>query len=349
MEYTHINPSFIRMVVGISVSESNVVAEINIPAKTTDVLDWIRKKYKNPQIQFQGKLQDSLNEARWLSVFACISEDEEHVNGHLLPAPLSEEVFSGHIVILATLSEEQDTYEPSVASYVPIKADEYTILREEWVFESESLSECVDELPDDDIAVDTGGGADAVADDESVAQSVEYVRAKPIKRKGNIFVSTKLRTKVVDNLSGLVSAVLATELEEHILQYVNTLASKEYIEVDWGNPVFYNTYRSKAISVYNSITDHWKSLLEKGEITTVDFINLHAFETCPDKWKPYLDKIIADDKRKYSKSESAAIFMWCSACKKKTKCDYYQMQTRSADEPMTTFVNCLECDRRWKF
>ena len=41
--------------------------------------------------------------------------------------------------------------------------------------------------------------------------------------------------------------------------------------------------------------------------------------------------------------------MWCSGCKKKSKCDYYQMQTRSADEPMTTFMTCLECDRRWKF
>jgi transcription elongation factor S-II len=25
------------------------------------------------------------------------------------------------------------------------------------------------------------------------------------------------------------------------------------------------------------------------------------------------------------------------------------MQTRSADEPMTTFVSCLECYNRWKF
>ena len=39
----------------------------------------------------------------------------------------------------------------------------------------------------------------------------------------------------------------------------------------------------------------------------------------------------------------------CSRCKKKSKCSYYQMQTRSADEPMTTFVTCLECDKQWKF
>ncbi len=37
----------------------------------------------------------------------------------------------------------------------------------------------------------------------------------------------------------------------------------------------------------------------------------------------------------------------CGKCKQR-KCSYYQMQTRSADEPMTTFVTCLVCDNRWK-
>jgi len=37
----------------------------------------------------------------------------------------------------------------------------------------------------------------------------------------------------------------------------------------------------------------------------------------------------------------------CYKCKKR-KCTYYEMQTRSADEPMTTFVTCLSCGNRWK-
>ena len=37
----------------------------------------------------------------------------------------------------------------------------------------------------------------------------------------------------------------------------------------------------------------------------------------------------------------------CGKCKS-TKTTYYQMQTRSADEPMTTYVTCLECGNRWK-
>ncbi len=27
---------------------------------------------------------------------------------------------------------------------------------------------------------------------------------------------------------------------------------------------------------------------------------------------------------------------------------YYQMQTRSADEPMTNFVTCLDCNKKWR-
>ena len=34
---------------------------------------------------------------------------------------------------------------------------------------------------------------------------------------------------------------------------------------------------------------------------------------------------------------------------KQRKCTYFQMQTRSADEPMTTFVTCTVCNSRWKF
>ncbi|XP_055811048.1 transcription elongation factor TFIIS-like [Solanum dulcamara] len=38
----------------------------------------------------------------------------------------------------------------------------------------------------------------------------------------------------------------------------------------------------------------------------------------------------------------------CGRCRK-SQCTYYQMQTRSADEPMTTYVTCVNCQNRWKF
>jgi DNA-directed RNA polymerase subunit M/transcription elongation factor TFIIS len=37
----------------------------------------------------------------------------------------------------------------------------------------------------------------------------------------------------------------------------------------------------------------------------------------------------------------------CGKCKS-NKTEYYQLQTRSADEPMTTYVTCRGCGNRWK-
>jgi hypothetical protein len=103
------------MVVGVSISTTGVLSDITIPVKTTDVLEWIRKKYKNTDIQFQGKIQDPLKEDRWLSVFAYASDDDE--NAHMLPSPFDEESYSGVIVILASANEDQDTYDPLINCY----------------------------------------------------------------------------------------------------------------------------------------------------------------------------------------------------------------------------------------
>ena len=46
--------------------------------------------------------------------------------------------------------------------------------------------------------------------------------------------------------------------------------------------------------------------------------------------------------------ETVSSLFTCGRCKKK-ECTYYQLQTRSADEPMTTFVSCLICGNKWAF
>jgi transcription elongation factor S-II len=37
----------------------------------------------------------------------------------------------------------------------------------------------------------------------------------------------------------------------------------------------------------------------------------------------------------------------CTRCKQR-RCVYFQKQTRCADEPMTTFVQCRECKKTWR-
>jgi DNA-directed RNA polymerase subunit M/transcription elongation factor TFIIS len=349
------------MVSATAISINGALSEISIPAKTADILEWIRKKYKNTTIQFQGKIQDPLNEARWLSFFARISDDDEDVNQHMLPAPFDEETYAGTIVVLATSEENQDDYEKNAISYQNLKPDDYETLYSEWTFS-------VEEEEEEEVAVEDGDDVeeDTQIPDDVVEEFEEEVIVRPVKvsRKTqvaskDVFVNCAIRDKVVSNFQEIIEDdMLSKELEDAILHNVKDDAIKQGIDVQWTNRVFWNMYRNKSISLYENLlgrnsyvqnTGDWLSRLKLKEITPKEFANMSAVEMCSARWKESIEKIIEMEKKLYAKNDSASIFMWCSGCKRKTKCDYYQLQTRSADEPMTTFVTCLECDKRWKF
>lgn len=346
-----------KMVNGVAISHSGTVSDVSIPAKTHDVLDWIRKKYKNTDIQFQGKLQDPLKETQWLSIFASAEGDEEHTNMHILPSPFHEETYCGTIVVLATESENQDEYEPNVSSYINLKADHYNNVYQEWTFvedEEEEEDEADEEIPPEEDEED-----DVLIEEEEEEEEIKKPVREPKRAASKeVFVTCAIRDKVVQNFEEMMTHDLAVELEDAILHVVVDVSKRETIDVDWNNRVFWNLYRSKCMSFYENLRGNtgyvqnrvdWLGKLTSGDMTPRAFAELTAVDLCPARWKASIEKIIEAEKKLYSKSDSAAIFMWCSGCKKKTKCDYYQMQTRSADEPMTTFVTCLECDRKWKF
>ena len=76
---------------------------------------------------------------------------------------------------------------------------------------------------------------------------------------------------------------------------------------------------------------------------------MSQYDMRPDIWKNLLEeKKIKDENRFTPKIEASTDDFTCGKCKSK-KCTYYQLQTRSADEPMTTFVTCIDCGNRFKF
>ena len=75
---------------------------------------------------------------------------------------------------------------------------------------------------------------------------------------------------------------------------------------------------------------------------------LSVYDINPDNWKDLFDAKEKRDKIKYElKPEAMTNLFKCRKCQSR-ETSYYEVQTRSADEPMTHFITCLKCSNRWR-
>ena len=123
----------------------------------------------------------------------------------------------------------------------------------------------------------------------------------------------------------------------------------------WDNDIFKKLYLAKAVSVYSNLdplsyigNNRFIDRLKMGEFKPREIADMEPLRVFPEIWKPIYDEKEKRNKVLYEINKDMATDIFtCSRCHKK-ECTYYQLQTRSADEPMTTFVTCLNCGKRWK-
>jgi DNA-directed RNA polymerase subunit M/transcription elongation factor TFIIS len=302
------------MVLAVVISPQGTFSELSVPAKTTDVLEWFRKKLKSVGLQFQGKL---VTEDVSFAVFATPAEEGD--TQHILPPPFSEDSFQGQIVLLKTRSENADEYDKPASAYEDFHTSEY-----EAYYEG---------IAEDDEEVEP-----AVEDEEEPEEDPLESREAPVAHllhASNVFIDHPLRALIRERFG-------SEDVEVAILNRCVSDARTWLIDIDWETAAFREMVRSRAVSLYP-----YRHLIATMGIE--EFAKSSPSDQCPDRWRDILQKALEKDKAKYSKKVTANIEMFCRSCKRKTKCDYYQVQTRSADEPMTTFVTCLECDTKWKY
>lgn len=146
---------------------------------------------------------------------------------------------------------------------------------------------------------------------------------------------------------------MSINLERGIYNYILQKADKEQVIKKWSNPFFVEMYTDHARSIYvNLCSDSESNTLRKQvvskKIKAQDLAFMTHQEMMPEKWTALLEQKRIRDKNKYEVHlEASTDNFLCYKCKSR-ECTYYQMQTRSADEPMTTFVTCIKCGNRWK-
>lgn len=144
--------------------------------------------------------------------------------------------------------------------------------------------------------------------------------------------------KVIDSCAS--PEELAEELEEAI-----------YAEFKNTDNRYKNRVRSRVANLRDVKNPNLRTNFLVGAITPARLAVMTAEEMASDEIKQLREqfkKEAINDAQLATVQGTKTDLLKCGKCKKRN-CTYNQVQTRSADEPMTTFVLCNECGNRWKF
>jgi len=108
----------------------------------------------------------------------------------------------------------------------------------------------------------------------------------------------------------------------------------------------YKTKSNELLKCLNSENEYLLTELKNGGITEDDLPLIKPQELNKKQWDHVVKRL---EYIQFKKDNMATTDVYeCRKCKDR-KCHIYQAQTRSADEPMTTFVTCVTCGNNWKF
>lgn len=134
---------------------------------------------------------------------------------------------------------------------------------------------------------------------------------------------------------------VATEIESEVFK-------EEYSNVNDG---YRNKLRTFTMNLRNKKNPELRENLVLGNLTPQKFIKMSPNEMAPEALRKEMEQLHKRnlfDAQGATEKRAVTDRFTCGKCKHK-RVSYYQMQTRSADEPLTTFCTCENCGNRWKF
>ncbi|RKP11271.1 transcription factor S-II, central domain-containing protein, partial [Piptocephalis cylindrospora] len=190
-------------------------------------------------------------------------------------------------------------------------------------------------------------GSSASSTSSSSPMGVRSIEADKVKFPG---LGDRIRDKCVDLLYKAL-AVDATADGSVILDRAIRIEQAVWVaHLRVSGEKYRAKMRSFSIKLKGSANPSLRHRIVDGDLEVERFCSMSDAEMKSEEQKRK-DKEVYDEnlfKAQGAAPKTAETDMFqCGKCKQR-KCTYYQMQTRSADEPMTTFVTCVVCDHRWK-
>jgi transcription elongation factor S-II len=136
-----------------------------------------------------------------------------------------------------------------------------------------------------------------------------------------------------------------------LLKRAMSIEKAIYLEFGDINQDYKNKVRSLALNLKNKSNPGLRESVVSGELAVEKLCKM-SVDAMASEEAQARDRKLAEEaifKARGAESAQAETDMFkCGKCGGR-KCTYFQMQTRSADEPMTTFVTCVSCGNHWKF
>ena len=162
---------------------------------------------------------------------------------------------------------------------------------------------------------------------------------------------TQFRSNIVLEIDKILqNGKNSSNLEKGIYNYALKEADQRKVLKKWDNSFFVQIYLDRLRSIYNNFKNNEDIItqLNNNSIKPHTIAFMTHQELCPEKWEKMIAEKCKRDKNKFETNiEASTDTFTCRKCKS-NKCTYYLQQTRSADEPMTVFVQCIDCGQRWK-
>jgi len=156
----------------------------------------------------------------------------------------------------------------------------------------------------------------------------------------------KVREKLIEALGrdGTAEAAVvrtrAQEIEEAMFEQFGRVVEKPYL--DKYRALSYNLRDPKNASLRREVLE--------GELEAVRLVTMRAEDLANAETRGLFEEMRKQRLRAEMQAAPEQVTtdeFKCGKCGKR-KCTYYQKQTRSSDEPMTTFITCVNCGHKWR-
>jgi transcription elongation factor S-II len=184
----------------------------------------------------------------------------------------------------------------------------------------------------------------------------QEITCGPIPKDG---LENQYRSHALKCLTKALGSVLSSQdlvkLETAILQSAMSDSTNKQVFKHFDNSLFQSVYMQALRRFLGNLDPNsyvknaflLKKIIQK-DLTIDNLATMNIMDYSPTLYTELNDRMLLREKQQLEGNKALATDLFkCGRCHKR-ECTYYELQTRSADEPMTKFISCLNCGNHWR-